>query len=51
MAGRPVHPRDAGMLEDIRIWRARGLSMAETAERLGMSRATLYRILAQRGAS
>lgn len=32
---------------DLRILRGRGLSMAEAAARLGISRATAYRILAE----
>lgn len=45
MAGVKAHPRDREVLEDVRILKARGLSMAEVAARLGMSRATLYRII------
>jgi DNA-binding phage protein len=33
------------LLRDIRILKARGLSMAAIAQQLGMSRATLYRVL------
>lgn len=51
MAGVKAHPRDREVLEDVRILRGRGLSMAEVATRLGMSRATLYRILREAKAS
>lgn len=37
------HDRD--LVRDIRILRGRGLTMAQVAERLGISRATAYRIL------
>lgn len=47
MAGRPVHVADRSTLADIRTLKARGLSMAAIAQRLGMSRATLYRLLDQ----
>lgn len=47
MAGRPAHPRGRQVLEDVRILKSRGLSMTAVAERLGMSRATLYRILSE----
>lgn len=33
-------------LEDIKILRAEGLTMGQIAQELGISRATLYRILA-----
>lgn len=45
MAGVKAFPRDRDMLQDIRILRNRGLSAGEIARQLGMSRATLYRIL------
>ena len=45
MAGIKAHPRDREVLEDVRILKGRGLNMAEIAARLGMSRATLYRII------
>lgn len=47
MAGIKAHPRDSDLLRDVRILRGRGLPMAEVARRLGMSRATLYRILGE----
>ena len=47
MTGRPAYPRDRQVLADVRILKARGLSMSAIATRLGMSRATLYRILEQ----
>lgn len=46
MAARSVFA-DPSYLEDIRSLRARGLTYAEVATALGMSRATLFRILAQ----
>lgn len=45
MTGVPAHPRDAQTVKDLRLLRARGLTMAEAAKALGMSRATAYRIL------
>ena len=45
MAGRPAHPRGKSTIADIKLLRARGLTMAQVATKLGMSRATLYRIL------
>jgi predicted DNA-binding transcriptional regulator AlpA len=47
MSGRPAHPRGRQIIEDVRILRTRGHSMNEVAKRLGMSRATLYRIIAE----
>lgn len=49
MAGRPSHPRGRQVLEDYRTLKARGLTMSAIAQQLGMSRATLYRILAEQG--
>ena len=45
MAGVKAFPRDADMLQDVRILKRRGLSTDQIAKQLGMSRATLYRIL------
>lgn len=45
MAGVKAHPRDAGTLEDYKILKRRGLSAERIAQELGMSRATLYRII------
>lgn len=45
MAGIKAHPRDDALLEDYRILKRRGLSMDAIASELGMSRATLYRIV------
>lgn len=41
--GGKTYDRDLG--RDIAILRKRGLTMAQVAERLGISRATAYRIL------
>lgn len=49
MSGRPAYPRGRQVLADVRILRARGFTMAQVADRLGMSRATLYRILEEAG--
>ena len=47
MAGIKAHARDATVLEDIRIMRSRGWPAERIATTLGISRATLYRILAE----
>lgn len=44
MAGRPAYDRTT-YLADIRALRARGLTYDAIARRLGMSRATLHRII------
>lgn len=45
MAGVPAHPRDTATRRDIDLLRARGLTAEQTAKQLGMSKATLYRIV------
>lgn len=45
MAGRAVF--DPTYLEDIRVLRERGLTLAALARELGMSRSTVCRLLAQ----
>ena len=45
MAGIKAHPRDSSVLEDYKILRRRGLNAEQIARQLGMSRATLYRIV------
>jgi AcrR family transcriptional regulator len=45
VAGIKAHPRDRSMLEDYRILKRRGLSMQEIAAEMGVSRATLYRMV------
>ena len=47
MTGQPVYPRTAQTVRDVRILKARGLSMQAIADKLGMSRSTLYRLLDQ----
>lgn len=47
MAGIPTHPRDRALVRDVKTLKGRGLSMQEIATKLGMSRATLYRCLAE----
>lgn len=44
MTGRPAYERTS-YTSDIRALRARGLSASAIASELGMSRATVYRIL------
>lgn len=44
MAGRPAFERSS-YLEDVRALKRRGLSAAAIATELGMSRATVYRIM------
>lgn len=44
MSGRPAYDRET-YAEDIKRLRSRGLSWARVAAHLGISRATLYRIL------
>lgn len=44
MAGRPAYDR-VTYLEDIRALKRRGLTPSRIAAHLGMSRATVYRIL------
>lgn len=44
VAGRPAYDRET-YLEDARTLLGRGLSKDEVADELGISRATLYRIL------
>jgi len=44
MAGRPAYER-ASFLADIRALQARGLTVPQIARELGISRATIYRIL------
>ncbi len=46
MAGRPAYDRRQ-VLSDYRILKGRGLSMDTIAQRLGLSRATLYRIVTE----
>ena len=44
MAGRPAFERSS-YLEDVKALKRRGLSSSAIASELGMSRATVYRIL------
>ena len=44
MAGRPAYDRET-YAEDVRRLLARGLTKAQVAAELGISRATLYRIM------
>lgn len=45
MAGVKAHPRDRSTREDYRILKARGMPMDKIAAELGVSRATLYRMV------
>ncbi len=44
MSGRPAYDRST-YRQDLKALRRRGLSLTEAASRLGMSRATAYRIV------
>ena len=48
MSGRPAYDRET-YLEDIRALRARGLSWDDVAADLGISRATVFRIVSEGG--
>lgn len=45
MAGKPVHTADTQTMRDVRTLLSRGLTKGQVAQQLGMSRATLYRLL------